>query len=312
MKHPYYDGGDSRLYMHFDKILPSAQGMGIWEDRAYILYDTGVCAVHDLKTKSTTPLAQFPLGSYNNGTPSREYLNHANSCMFSGIHYQGNPIPLLYVTIGTGIGYDADGYYYRCAVENIVEETAPDGSPRFTAQTIQTISYCPEGIEETPFEAPCWGCPAFFVDSEKQLLYLFSARYRTKREHVPADGINTYIITTFRLPDLSVKSPEAPLIHLTPQDILDQFTAESEVLFTQGGTLLHDKIYYTFGCPAIGYPLAMLVFDLEKRCICAQMGHMDEAFAQEEIECCAPYDGQLLCNTCDGSIYVVQEGRFPL
>ena len=85
-----------------------------------------------------------------------------------------------------------------------------------------------------------------------------------------------------------------------------QFCVESDVLFTQGGTLSDNKIYYTYGCPKIGYPLAILVFDLEKKVLCAQIGNLDEAFHGEEIECCAFYEGRLLCNTCDGSIFEIK------
>ena len=303
----YLDGADSKLYMRFEQPIPNSQGMGIWQDRAFVLYDTGVCAVYDLKVRSGKVIDHFPLGSYNSGAPTRDYLNHANSCMFSAIHHNGNPIPLLYVVTGTGTGTDEDGYFYRCAVEDITMTLDEQGREHYAAHTIQTITYKPEGIENVPFEQPCWGCPAFFVDSGKNALYLFSARYRTKREFLPADGKNTYIITKFHLPDPA----EGGMVRLPPSDIVDQFTAESDVPFTQGGTLLDDRIYYTFGCPAIGYRDAMLVFDLKNRCICAQVDNMDEAFGGEEVECCAPYKGKLLCNTCTGAIYVVKDGVLP-
>lgn len=298
----YLDGKDSSLYMRFQKVMRSAQGMDIWGSRAYILYDTGVCAVYDLEAGDGEALAQFPLGSYNAGTPTKDYLNHANSCMFSNIHYQGNPIPLLYVTIGTGIGTDEDGYFYRCAVENIVAETDEQGNEHYSAQTIQVISYKPEGDLKAPFEAPCWGCPAFFVDPEEPAMYILSARYRTKRGCVPEGEHNAYIITKFPMPKLE----DGPMIHLRPEDILDQFSVESDVLFTQGGTLWNQKIYYTYGCPKIGYPLAIMVFDLEKKELAAQVGNLDEAFHGEEVECCGIYRGKFLCNTCDGGIYEVK------
>lgn len=297
----YIDGKGSSLYMHFEKVLRSAQGMDIWGDRAFILYDTGVCAVYNLETRDGKVLAQFPLGSYNDGTPTKDYLNHANSCMFSDIHYQGNPIPLLYVTIGTGIGTDEDGFFYRCAVENIVAETDEQGNEHYTAQTLQVISYQPEGIEDVAFDAPCWGCPAFFMDPEEKVMYIFSAKYRTKRECVPESEENAYIITKFRLPNLD----EGAMVHLTPQDILDQFSVESDVLFTQGGALRDKKIFYTYGCPKHGYPVAILVFDLEKKALIAQVGNLDEAFNMEEIECCGFYKGKFLCNTSDGSIFEI-------
>ena len=90
-------GADSKLYMRFEKAWHrAAQGMGIWGDRAFILYDTGACAVYDLVTRNEKPLDVIKLGSYNDGVPTRDYLNHANDCMFSKTHYEGNPIPLLY------------------------------------------------------------------------------------------------------------------------------------------------------------------------------------------------------------------------
>lgn len=300
----YLDGSGSVLYMRCHKPLPVAQGMDIWEDRAFILYDTGVCGVFDLKTRAPRPVSVFPLGSYNAGKPSRDYLNHANSCMFSAMHWQNNPIPLLYVTVGTGTGTDGDGYFYRCAVENIVRRE--DGS--FRAETVQTVCYRPEGALPEGMEPPCWGSPCFLVDNDGGFLYLFSARFRTKRDCVPEGQENAFIITKFPLPD-----PEkGGVIHLSNPDILDQFTAASDVLFTQGGTIAKGKLYYTFGYPRGGYPLNLLVFDLEKKCQIAHVGNLTEAFCREEMECCSVYQGRLLCNTCEGSIFALEEGLLSL
>ena len=70
--------------------------------------------------------------------------------MFAAAHWENNLIPLLYVTVGTGIGADEDGFFYRCAVENIQERE--DGS--FVAQTLQTISYCLQGPGGCVSEVP--------------------------------------------------------------------------------------------------------------------------------------------------------------
>lgn len=304
----HIDGSDSKLFMKFAKILPSAQGMGIWNGRAYILYDTGACAVYNLETKNPNPIASFQLGSYNNGSPSKEYLNHANSCMFGTIHNEGNPIPLLYVTIGTGTGYDKDGYYCRCAVEEIREVEQSNGIAVFDAHTLQTISLRPEGTLKHDYIPPCWGCPSWLVDTDRKELYILSARYRTIKGQVPVGEHNKYIVTTFTLPELS----EGSFVTLTFDDIVDQFSVESDIQFTQGGTAINRKIYYTYGCPRLGYPLSLAVFDLDKKNICAYVGNMDEAFANEEIECCAQHHGKLLCNTCDGSIFIVGDGRLPM
>lgn len=291
------NGKNSKLYMRFEKILPSAQGMAIWQDRAFILYDTGVCGVYDLVNKNTRPIAQFPLGSYNVGTPTEDYRNHANSCMFGGIHYRKNPIPLLYVNIGSGTGYDKDGYFYRCAVENIVRD-----ANGYSAKTLQVISYTPEGIENTAYEPPCWGCPAWLVDTEKQRLYLFAARYRTKRGCVPEGEHNRFFITAFHLPEIS----EGEKIQLTSADILDQFGIDADFQFTQGGTIAGQRLYFTFGCPKREYPLMVAGFDLEKKTLTTVVRNLDAALCYEEIECCALYQGKLLCNTCDGGIYEIK------
>jgi len=304
MEKQYLDGSGSTLFMTCHKPLPAAQGMSIWGHRAFILYDTGVCGVFDLKSRESRPLAVFPLGSYNAGKPSRDYLNHANSCMFSAVHRNGNPIPLLYVTVGTGTGEDEDGYFYRCAVENILEQ--PDGS--FQAKTVQTICYRSAGTPAPGFEPPCWGCPCFLVDNDAGFLYLFSARYRTKEGCVPEGEKNAFIITKFPLPDPNAGGK----ILLGPEDILDQFCVPSDILFTQGGTIAGGKLYYTYGYPKGGYPLHILIFDLEEKCLHARIGNLTGAFLNQEIECCAIYENRLLCNTCEGSIFALEEGLLPL
>ena len=304
----HLNGSNSKLYMHFEKTLPSAQGMGIWENYAYILYDSGECAVYNLETRNSAPVSKFLLGSYNNGVPSKDYLNHANSCMFGTIHNEGNPIPLLYVTTGTGTGYDEQGYYCRCAVEDIKCVNNNDGSTTFVANTLQTISLRPEGTLKNGFQPPCWGCPSWLVDTERKELYILSARYRTKKGYVPEGEQNQYIITTFSLPELSCGS----FVSLTYDDITDQFSVFSDIQFTQGGTVINRKVYYTYGCPNLGYPLTIAVFDLDKKQMIAYIDNLDQAFSNEEIECCALYKEKLLCNTCDGSIYAVDEDILAL
>lgn len=289
----YVSPEQSPLVMRYQKVLRSAQGMAIWGDLAFVLHHTGYCAVYDLESRCETCLTQFPLGSYNDGVPSAEYTNHSNQCMFSGTCLDGNPIPLLYVTAGNHFGEDENGYYYRCAVENIVLNRDEEGNVSGSSTLIQTISYKNDGIEDTPFESPCFGCPAWFADSEKGYLYIFSARYRTTAEFLPFYEKNRYIITKFKLPSPT----ESSFVLLHPKDILDQFLTPFDILFTQGGTLKDDKIYYTFGLGNEQYPLGMRVFDLKNKCICQEYDLTGSSFGAEEIECCAFYKGELLCNT---------------
>ena len=304
----HHSGAEVSLFMRLDRPVPNTQGMAIWQDRAFVLFDTGVCGVYSLSTRKRAPLAVFPLASYNSGKPSREYLNHANHCQFSRIHYKGNPIPLMYVTTGTGTGVDEDGYYYRCAVENITESADDDGSVHYSSTLVQTITYSPEGLDDTRFEPACWGCPAFFVDSEDGALYIFSARYRTKRDCVPPGEKNAYIISRFSLPN-----PESGgLIRLTAADILDQFSVTSEVQFTQGGALENGMLYYTYGLPTHGYPLVIQVFDLKKKCLAAIQDGLEAAMGMEELECCDFFQGRLIANTNSGTLYDMGEGMSKL
>ena len=169
-------------------------------------------------------------------------------------------------------------------------------------------AYNNEDILATKWETPCWGAPAFFVDSDNQALYIFSARYRTTKAYLEHYNQNAFIITKFHLPSLESNNR----IILTAKDIIDQFTTPFDILFTQGGTLHQNKIYYTFGFGNEDYPIGIRVFDLEKKCIIAKIDLSDSICASEEIECCAFYCGSLLCNTNDGNIYSIQEGVLPL
>ncbi len=296
-----FDGSATRLHLRYGRGWhTAAQGMGIFEGRIFVLYDGGMCAVYDPEA-AQTPLDVFPLGSFNEGVPTKDYRNHANDCMFSRTHLRGNPIPLLYVTTGTGTGGDEDGYFYRCAVENIIREE----SGRYRAETVQTISYIPHGIEDTPYEAPCWGCPAWLMDPDEGALYTFSAKYRTKRGCTPEGEHNRYIITKFPLP-----SPEeGGFVKLTPADILDQFSVESDVQFTQGGTVHGGKLYYTMGLPQKDYPNRILIFDLKEKRLAVQVENLDTALNMEEIECCAVYNGKLYVNTNGG--FGIYEASLP-
>mgnify|MGYP004457175249 FL=1 len=283
----------ARLYMCCDKVLPSAQGMSIYGDWAFMLYHTGRCAVYDLKTKSSKPAADFWLASANQGTPTKDYINHSNQCMFSGTFAEGNDLPLLYVTTGNGIGGDENGFFYRCAVENI--HLVRDGTGAVVAgrsELVQTYSYVPGEEETYGWKAPCWGCPAWFVDSAEGVLYVFSSKYRTTQEYAHLMEQNEYIITKFPL-----RPEQSGLVRLGAKDILDQFTAPFDILFTQGGMFKDGKIFYTFGFGNETYPDGLRIYDLKQRRLAARMDLSRSILKDEEIECCSFYKGELLCNT---------------
>ena len=283
-----------RFHMCCDKVLPSAQGMAVYGDHAFMLYHTGHCAVYNLISRASAPVAKFWLASANQGTPSKEYANHSNQCMFSTIHINGSELPLLYVTTGNGVGKDEDGFYWRCAVENILLER--DSSANVTgggSELVQTYSYIPGGEESCGWIAPSWGCPAWFVDSESGGIYIFSARYRTTKEYMHLAEKNNYIVTRFPM----TPPEQGGFIRLTAKDILEQFTVPFDIPFTQGGMLRDGKIFYTFGFGDEVYPNGLRIYDLKGQRLLAKMDLSQSVLKDEEIECCSFYGDELFCNT---------------
>lgn len=287
------------LFMNFEKpVAKAVQGFAVSGDYGFVLFHTGYCGVYDLLGRSVSPIDCFKLGSYAEDEPDKRYANHANQAMF-GTKYPDTdaPFPYLFVTIGNSGDEDENGYIARCAVERISVQRGEN--LRFSSKTVHTISYKNDGIENTEWLSPCWGWPAFSVDTENDRLYILSAKYRTRRETCdPRD--NYYVITAFDLPEFT---EDGGLTVLTPDDIIDQFTCEFDVYFTQGGMFSGGYLYHTFGCGE-SYPDELRVYDVkEKKCVC-RLDMSNSILGKEEIECCAYYRGVLLCNTNRG-IYKV-------
>ena len=285
------------LYMRYEKVLPSAQGMAIYGDLAFILHHTGVCAVYDLAARQSAPLTSFKLASYNDGADGKERINHSNQCMFGSVHIGANPLPLLYVTTGNDGGADEAGYYYRCAVENITLHRGADGIVTGgKSELVQTISLNDKGIENSRWQRPCWGCPAWFVDPDTGVIYTFSARYRTTAAFKEHYADNNYIITKYR----SVNPLNGGAVMLTSDDITDQFECPFDIPFTQGGMIHGGRLYYTFGCGSANggeYPDGLRVYDLREKRLVAKANLQNSVLGAEEIESCSFYNGELLCNT---------------
>lgn len=307
------------------------QGMALWGDELFVMQNNGVCKVYNLLTRSSSPIATFNLGSYNEGTPTADYSNHCNTAMFGSDYYVdpstnvANTIPLLYVRTGNSPDADSDGYIARLAIENITRSET-NGEVSFSAQTLQTIIYNDyydgdKTIEDynathnTNYVAPSgFGAPMWLVDDSTDSLYILSAKYRTTYGSVGQTDTypgynsvsdNYYVITKFDLPALS----EGSTVVLTPLDIKDQFTTEFAAFSTQGGTLYNQKIIYTFGFGQISAlnPNKILVFDLQDECISASLELSNSMFAFDEIEACVVYNGKLLVNTQGGFVYELSD-----
>lgn len=287
-----------KLFMEFENPTEeflgkyqSTQGFAVHGETGFVLFHSGLCAAFNLKTKERKPLGVFKLGSFDLGETDKRYANHANDAMF-GNTVEGENFPLMYVTAGNSGEMDEKGYISYCAVEQI---RLRDGV--YSAETVQRIYYKNDGIEATSFRAIGWGWPAALVDVENGHFYTLSARNRTLRQFAGDD--NAYIITKFRLPDVSEGD-----ITFTAKDILDQFELPFNVFATQGGTIKYGKIWYTFGFGKEDYPDALRVIDLKKKeyALCEDLS--DTPFYNDEIECCAFYQGnRFLVNTQSGKIY---------
>ena len=286
-----------KLFMEFENPTEefagkqqSVQGFATYGNFGGVLFHTGICAIYDLVSRNKKPIGVFPLGSYNDGTPDKRYINHANDAMF-GEKLDGEEFPLLYVTAGNSGDSDENGYIGYCAVEQIRRKNGG-----FYSTTVQKIYYRNDGIEKTKYQPPGWGWPASLVDTEGGWYYMFSARYRTRKEFSRPD--NVYIVTKFRLP-----SPQEGDVTLYPLDIVEQFELPFDVYITQGGTLRNEKIWYMFGFGTNDCPNALRVIDLKakKYELCEDLSKTP--FANEEVECCAFYGDKLLINTQKNKIY---------
>ena len=54
--------------------------------------------------------------------------------------------------------------------------------------------------------------------------------------------------------------------------------------------------------------MAIQVFDLEKKTLEVERTDWSAAFYGQEIECLGVYQGEILCNTCVGSLFAVPFG----
>jgi glycosyltransferase involved in cell wall biosynthesis len=143
-----------------------AQGMAIFEDKAFLLNVTGLCRIYDLKKREV--ISDFKLGSYH-------AKNHANSASF-GVEYPiGNfNFPAIYVS--------ECEKPCRCFVENINMQ----GS-----KLIQTIQYQINGKFQIVHD--------WVVDQSNKKLYAVT------QVNIPGDKNKSFvnIIRRFRLPSIT-------------------------------------------------------------------------------------------------------------
>ena len=142
----------------------SAQGMAIWQDKAYLFSHGGRCRIFNLKTEVVEN--EFMLGS-------ADTANHVNCACFGNIVTKDNNIPLLYISECKN--------KRRCFVESVNDSSI----------LLQTI-YAKDEKGEIE-SALNW-----IVDRENSFLYSIS---RSSKDFKTSQTIHNYI-TKYRLPRL--------------------------------------------------------------------------------------------------------------
>ena len=209
----------------------SGQGNSVYGNTMIVSDNRGACQMYDMRNGCL--LAEFHLGSYNDGTApdgskDNAWSNHANQMMFGAARFrQDDPFPLLYVTTGNSGAHDRTGAYIcKCAVERILY----DEENGWYAELVQIIEFHdkenipqddPDGVltdmyqggrflysagngydAARGYEKVSWGWPASFADSEPTSatagkFYLKGARFRTYETYEKANKID-YGITGYR------------------------------------------------------------------------------------------------------------------
>jgi hypothetical protein len=153
------------LYLNYSSTSKnlSSQGFAVYDNYAFIMYNSGICDVYDLETKLF--VNRLLLGSYMAS-------NHANVADFGVEYPEGNTeFPAIYISECVA------NTQRRCFVESITTSNS---------KLIQTISVNSEKVGS--------GGMNYTIDRENKLLYVLC------RAFVNADY---FIFTVFHLPLLS-------------------------------------------------------------------------------------------------------------
>ena len=250
-----------------------AQGMAIYNDKIFAARNTGIIEVYSL---SGTYLTTFNLASAGN-------TNHAGTINFSNIFYDdADTYPLLYCKIGDG----PDSF--TCSVERIQESGG-----QFTATQVQTIT-----LDQSQFAAnglvPCWGWPAFIPGNN--LLYVYSAIYRTNGSQAQHYNDNRYLITAFPIPDVSQAA-----VTITATDVYKQTIAPYTADFAQGATINGNSLIALYGDGST-YDTKIIQYNLWSGDITAVI---DKPFTTEPEDCCV-YNNNLYVQDASNNIWKIQ------
>lgn len=140
------------------------QGMAIYNNMAFLFYDTGICKVFDLKKNKY--VREFSLGS-------KSVNNHANCACFGKVIFLNSEFPLLYISECRPP--------QRCFVECLTDTGAV---------LVQTIIIKRKGVNAKSYD--------WLVDNKREMIYTIG-----KRKSRGKSGSSLHRINKYRLPKLS-------------------------------------------------------------------------------------------------------------
>lgn len=264
-------------------------GLAINNDVAIMTFNRGLLIMLNWATKEVMALGE--LGSV--GTS-----NHANNCSFGVDHYQGNQLPLLYVSeCNESISSHNN---HRCFVEDISIPVSPSETTGIYGRNIQTITY--GGSRCIVDRTVDWA-----VDRLTGFLYGYG--YLTDSQ-----THNQIRIMKFNIPDINSRN-----VTLQDTDILEEYDIEIEGIIqgvsVSGGVFAIPTSNVIDGTVTPWKQDAFItMYDLNKKMYIVNALKISSAVDYNEIEGVCLYNGKLnlvlhqsgVQNLIDANFYEVE------
>lgn len=249
------------------------QGMAIYDNYLVSLQNTGQATIYRLQNDKLQMLRQFPLASHTSE-------NHANVAFFGTERYhKSDQFPLLYVSQCSKQRYK--GMKDVCFVERI----SLTGEP----QLVQTIVLDdPDGLFGYALQ--------WMIDAKHNRLI----GYGNTIENLGKG--NRWRTMVFPMPKLS----EGPLVHLRPQDALDNYCIQDlDPRFPsnhigQGACVKGDRMFIPVGIGTEKQPSILYVWNLKTKKLDGI--HNFQHQVPHEFEDCEPYRRTLIMQTNGGGV----------
>lgn len=256
--------GMKTYYDKFDNTETWNGGLAIIDDVAIMTFNKGYMVMMQWSNKSDIAYGRLA---------SMSSTNHANNCSFGVDYYNGNSIPLLYVSECNES--TASHNKHRCFVENVVA-----GQYMTISSTkIQTIKY--SGTKCIAARSIDWA-----IDRVRRRLYAYG--YLTDSQ-----THNSLKIMAFEIPNVSVAS-----VTLTDADILEEYDIEVDGIVQ--GVSVSDGIFAIPTSRVIDstntpwqQDAFVTLYDLNNRMYLIKSYSISPAVEYNEVEGVCLYNGKL-------------------